>query len=747
MRSIVAALVLVVGLVASSAPASAQCTACCAMPCGDGILDSDEDCDDGNVVDGDGCPSDCRQTSRVTVTNFANSVCAGSRSQDYFGAMVILPDGRPFVATQTETGTTCFNPRVGLARYTRLGAPDPTFGGGTGRLAPTTTVHPRFPAAAVYQPSPRDRIVVGGTSIGSSGASFMSLSAFLPDGTLDRDRFGVFGTGGTTNVSFGDPPGSREADLNALVPLSSTFMLAAGRASPGGAATTDDFALALIGMDGYVEFSETIDFAGGSDHPGAIAVLTNPARTVIVGTTSTPSVYSAIVMAARRVNGFDLEPDFSFAPGAQRVLEGIGAPCSPSVADAVARPDGRIVIVGSLWCPPTTYRVLLVQTQSNGTLDTTFGDGGVVIDEWLGADRPVYVQNVALLSDGRALVSGIGPVSGAPRSEFVLARYLKNGQRDPTFGPLKELEVPGQLSGLSTGLRLAHEFDARVGGAIFLGGTSSGPSTSDYDVVLHRRRLVETCGDGVLQPDTEACDGGSFNGFGGRACCSPTCTIVPDGAICDDGIDQGVLDYCDQGVCVNFYTATTTTTTTTTTLPSGNRDLAVLRVKGTGTVKLSPSKPVVHRIVKVQIQNRGSDAVTVPDLATLGAVVRLRVDSLGGCPAPPATLMAGRPQKTLPRTLRRKGKLIVAFSVPILCGNDSATGDGREDYRLVATVDHAALGGQDVHTIDDVCPRMVTAPGVVDPFPDGSIRDRGCGMKRPDRTYGDPLLIDVSGSP
>ncbi|MBI2897017.1 MAG: DUF4215 domain-containing protein [Deltaproteobacteria bacterium] len=38
----------------------ANCNTSCAVPaCGDGFLDPGEECDDGNLTDGDGCPADC----------------------------------------------------------------------------------------------------------------------------------------------------------------------------------------------------------------------------------------------------------------------------------------------------------------------------------------------------------------------------------------------------------------------------------------------------------------------------------------------------------------------------------------------------------------------------------------------------------------------------------------------------------------------------------------------------------------
>ena len=72
---------------------------------------------------------------------------------------------------------------------------------------------------------------------------------------------------------------------------------------------------------------------------------------------------------------------------------------------------------------------------------------------------------------------------------------------------------------------------------------------------------------------------------------------------------------------------------------------------------------------------------------------------------------------------------------------NSKTSTGHEDYRSLVTVNHAAIDGQaDTHTADDNCPH---GPLGVDPNPDGSISDKGCGGKKPDGTLGADVKTDV----
>ena len=42
-----------------------------------------------------------------------------------------------------------------------------------------------------------------------------------------------------------------------------------------------------------------------------------------------------------------------------------------------------------------------------------------------------------------------------------------------------------------------------------------------------------------------------------------------------------------------------------------------------------------------------------------------------------------------------------------------------------------------------MCPRSVTPPYEVEPYPDETIKEKGCGTRKPDGTYGNDILTDV----
>lgn len=173
-------------------------------------------------------------------------------------------------------------------------------------------------------------------------------------------------------------------------------------------------------------------------------------------------------------------------------------------------------------------------------------------------------------------------------------------------------------------------------------------------------------------------------------------------------------------------------------------DLAVTDISAPPIVTLTDRRAAQTKAVKVQIQNRSPHLETIPDAAVLTNLVSLELASLGGCLVSPPVLS---PPKKFPLTLKPKQKLSVGFAVTFACANNASKGAGQEDYRLSARVDHTALGSADTHPADDVCPRSVTPPFAVDPHPDNTIKDKGCGEKKADKTFGDPVLVDVVVKP
>ena len=180
-------------------------------------------------------------------------------------------------------------------------------------------------------------------------------------------------------------------------------------------------------------------------------------------------------------------------------------------------------------------------------------------------------------------------------------------------------------------------------------------------------------------------------------------------------------------------------------------DFAVTNITAPKLVTLTGKSPAKTFPVKVKIQNRSPHPEIVQDLAMLGDLVRLSIESLGAlpeCSAPTPVLRSGPPQKAFPIRINSKGLLTVYFDVTIDCANDPAMttpkNPGHSDYSYSSTVNHAALDGrEDIHFEDDTCPRSVTPPFELDPSPDETIKDKGCGQKKQDGTFGADILTDV----
>jgi len=97
---------------------------------------------------------------------------------------------------------------------------------------------------------------------------------------------------------------------------------------------------------------------------------------------------------------------------------------SANLATAVAlQSDGKIVVAGQVG-----NRSALLRLTTNGELDSSFGNGGLVITR-VGGDINQIFTSLAIQTDGKILVTATGC---PPRNE--LARFNTNGSLDTTFG-------------------------------------------------------------------------------------------------------------------------------------------------------------------------------------------------------------------------------------------------------------------------------------------------------------------------
>jgi uncharacterized delta-60 repeat protein len=120
-------------------------------------------------------------------------------------------------------------------------------------------------------------------------------------------------------------------------------------------------------------------------------------------------------------------PDPSFGSGGKVFTPFFGSRIDV-VASSVAQPDGRVIVAGTSG-NPGEEDFALARFNANGTIDTTFGTSGQVRTDLGGGDT---VRNVTLQADGKILVAGWSDEPGTTAA--AVARYNANGSLDTTFG-------------------------------------------------------------------------------------------------------------------------------------------------------------------------------------------------------------------------------------------------------------------------------------------------------------------------
>ena len=176
----------------------------------------------------------------------------------------------------------------------------------------------------------------------------------------------------------------------------------------------------------------TTDINRSTDIAQAVAVQAD-GKLVVVGQTYKNNDFSNEDFVVTRYNT-DGTLDTTFGRGGKVRTDFPGLAAVPSAV--VIQPDGKIVVAGGAF-PLFTFlgNFEVVRYNSNGSLDTSFGNGGIVTTTF---PEGSYASAVALQSDGKIIAAGtvfVEFVIGEPSdTDFALARYNSDGTPDATFG-------------------------------------------------------------------------------------------------------------------------------------------------------------------------------------------------------------------------------------------------------------------------------------------------------------------------
>jgi len=183
-----------------------------------------------------------------------------------------------------------------------------------------------------------------------------------------------------------------------------------------------------FGTDGKV----LTDFDHSTDIANAVAIQAD-GKLVVVGTTYQDNDFSDEDFAVARYNpDGTLDKTFGVGGKVQTDFPGLAAVAS----SVVVQPDGKMVVAGGAF-PLFTFLgdFKMVRYNSNGSLDSSFGDGGIVTTTF---PEGSYAFDVALQADGKIIAAGTVFVDFNPgessNTDFALARYNPDGTPDATFG-------------------------------------------------------------------------------------------------------------------------------------------------------------------------------------------------------------------------------------------------------------------------------------------------------------------------
>ena len=229
---------------------------------------------------------------------------------------------------------------------------------------------------------------------------------------------------------------------------------------------------ATFGRNGKVK----TDFNGNNDLAYGMALQAD-GKVIVAGISFAGNDASGGDFAVARYNANGML-DTSFGVGG-KVTTDMGQ--TENASSVVVQPDGKIIVGGGTYpiFPSSGGQFALVRYNSNGSLDTSFGDDGIVQTTF--STSGCYASALALQTDGKIVAAGTNYRDFSSNSDFGLVRYNSNGTLDTSFGTngLVSTEFDGMLDAASSVLI---QSDGKI---VAVGSASSSATFYDFAVVRY----------------------------------------------------------------------------------------------------------------------------------------------------------------------------------------------------------------------------------------------------------------------
>ncbi len=347
-----------------------------------------------------------------------------------------------------------------------LGKLDPTFGtGGT-----VITSLPNDDFSSLVKILPNGKIVVY-----DEDDSYSYLLGYNPDGTLDT----AFGnSNGLIKFPFADGLSLGDGGLNVAF---DGKILASGQKCPPATSTNCDYAVFRFNADGKPDLTfgtnGSIAVPIGTGEDFGTAIIGQPdGKILVAGSTETASGNWAHGVI-RLTQAGTLDPTFGTGGKLVFSVPAANGGYTYLFNNIVLQPDGKLLLAGN----STEYNgfgntVFAVRVNTDGTLDQTFGAGGILNVSLGFANR---VSGLSVQSDGKILFTSVNQAEDLSVSTTI-ARFQPNGANDTSFGMNGRVFIPRSQTNES----FSADLIVQPNGKILVGGFSRSAGQQNRFAVL-----------------------------------------------------------------------------------------------------------------------------------------------------------------------------------------------------------------------------------------------------------------------